>query len=85
MGKYKDLYKTIWSERPHRCEVCGYPIHEPVVHNFAHIHSKGARPDLKMDKSNIRILCSSVNRNDGKRGCHELEHTNPKAFKERMK
>lgn len=85
MNKLKALYAQIWNERAHVCAHCGVFISgDPVVHNFAHIRSKGARPDLKYDKSNIRILCSSVNRRDGKRGCHELEHTNPTAYQERV-
>lgn len=85
MGKLKELYKTIWDERPHKCEHCGHPIcvSEPIAHNFAHIKSKGSRPDLKFDKDNIRILCSTWNRHDNRRGCHELEHTNPEKFKQR--
>lgn len=82
MGKLKDLYAEIWDEREHKCANCGYPIYYPVVHNFSHIRSKGARPDLKFDKNNIEILCSTVNRNSGV-GCHELHHTNPKKYKER--
>jgi len=80
---YKELYAEIWNERPHKCQVCGIAIKDPVVHNFAHIRSKGARPDLKYDKANIRILCSTVNRKEGI-GCHELEHTNPEKLKERI-
>jgi hypothetical protein len=81
---YKELYLEIWQEREHRCVNCGMWIASPVYHNFSHIRSKGARPDLKYDKDNIEILCSSLNRNN-RIGCHELSHTNPKAFQERRK
>ncbi len=84
MGKYKNLYREIWNERPHVCEICGYPIKDPIAHVFAHIKSKGARPDLKYEKSNVRLLCSTWIRNDGKTGCHELEHSNPQKLKERI-
>jgi 5-methylcytosine-specific restriction endonuclease McrA len=84
LSKLKQLYKEIWQERPHRCEVCGYPISKPIAHVFAHIKSKGAHPSLKYAKSNIRLLCSTIIRSDNKRGCHELEHTNPEKFKERL-
>jgi hypothetical protein len=80
--KYKDLYAEIWSEREHKCSNCGIAIREPVVHNFSHIRSKGARPDLKYDKDNIEILCSSLNYFD-RAGCHELSHTNPEKYKQR--
>lgn len=72
----------VWDEREHVCSNCGVPIPYPAVHNFSHIRSKGARPDLKYDKDNIEILCSSVNQNF-RTGCHELSHTNPDKFKER--
>ena len=36
----------------------------------------------KHEKTNIELLCSSVNRHEG-RGCHELSHTNPQAYKKR--
>lgn len=85
MSKLKQIYREIWEERPHECSNCGYPISWPIAHVFAHIKSKGARPDLKHDKDNIRLLCSSWIREDGERGCHELEHTNPRAFRLRGK
>lgn len=84
MSKLKEMYLEIWNERPHKCELCGYPIREPIAHVFAHIKSKGARPDMKHEKSNIRLLCSSWIRQDGERGCHELEHTDPEKFRQRM-
>ena len=82
MGKFKDLYAEIWEEREHRCCNCGVWIGEPVVHNFSHVRSKGARPDLKFDKDNIEILCSTVNQVN-RVGCHSLHHTNPKKYRER--
>jgi len=83
MSKLKQLYKEIWQDREHRCANCGYPIHKPIAHVFSHKRSKGARPDLKYDKSNIELLCSTWIRQDDKRGCHELHHTNPNKFKKR--
>jgi len=83
MGKLKDLYWEIWEEREHICANCGYPLSRPIAHCFAHIRSKGARPDLKYDKDNIQLLCSTWIRHDDKPGCHTLEHTNPKKFRER--
>lgn len=79
--KLKKLYMEIWEERPHVCANCGHPIPYPIAHVFSHIRSKGARPDLKYDKSNIELNCSSVHRKD--RGCHELHHTNPEKYRER--
>lgn len=52
------LFTEIWFERDHICNKCGRVLHEPMrVHYFSHIHSKGARPDLRLDKNNIELLC----------------------------
>lgn len=52
------LFKEIWSEREHICCKCGRVLLEPMrVHYFSHIHSKGARPDLRLNKDNIELLC----------------------------
>jgi len=80
---YKALYEEIWNERPHICVNCGYVIDRPVVHVFAHKRSKGARPDLKLDKDNIVLECSTWIRRDGQPGCHELSHCKPSLYKER--
>lgn len=60
-SNYKKLYKEIWEERQVSgfciCEECGKGIYEPKVHNFAHVKSKGAYPELKYDKTNIKIKC----------------------------
>lgn len=80
--KLKDLYREIWAEREHSCVHCGQAILYPIVHNFSHIRSKGARPDLKFVKDNIEILCSTINQIN-RIGCHELSHTNPKEYRQR--
>ena len=79
----KDLFLEIWNERIHRCENCGLIINEAKAHNFSHIRSKGARIDLKFNKDNIEILCSTLDRIDKQIGCHESIHQNPKIYKER--
>lgn len=61
----KELFKRIWSERPHVCETCWIYIAEANVINFDHIKTKGSRPDLRLDPANIRILCSL---------CHQKRH-----------
>lgn len=84
MSPLKALYAEIWNERKHRCEVCGDPIREPVVHNFAHIYSRGAHPALKFVKLNIQLWCSTLTRRDKQIGCHESSHSsNPGAFRKR--
>lgn len=85
MGKLKDLYRQIWDERPRVCKVCGYPISTPLAHVFSHVYSKGAHPELKYERRNIELWCSTLIRSDGNRGCHELSHENPEAFTKRAK
>ena len=53
----KDLFKEIWEERCHNCNECWKYLQEAKVHNFSHIKSKWSRPDLRLEKSNIEILC----------------------------
>ena len=54
----KKLFFKIWSERPHICVNCkDYLGHEARAHNFAHIKPKGLYPELRLDPSNIMLLC----------------------------
>jgi len=57
MGAELDLFKEIWLEREHKCSVCGEPL--PIFYHgyMSHCISKGSRPDLKLLKENIDILC----------------------------
>lgn len=52
------VFRSIWDSRPHRCEVCDTPIHEPRAINFSHILPKGAYPEYKLDPRNIEIWCA---------------------------
>lgn len=57
-GDLQSLFLEIWGERPHYCAECNsYLGEEPLAIFFSHNHSRGARPDLKMDKNNITLLC----------------------------
>ena len=82
----KNMFREIWREKfgdnIGYCEVCGHPIREPRVHNFSHIYSRGARPDLRYDKRNIQVWCSSLDRD---KGCHTLWHNQPHRFWERAR
>lgn len=54
----KKLFLEIWEERPHFCVKCGLFLgSEPKVFYFSHIKSKGAHPELRLDKKNIELLC----------------------------
>lgn len=65
-GGQMALFKRIWHERPHRCEVCGVPIGEPTASNFSHLLPKGVYRNLKLDERNVEIWCEE---------CHEVWHT----------
>lgn len=56
------LFKEIWSEREHKCEVCESFIHEPSPSNFAHILAKGTYGKFRLLKDNIAILSASGGR-----------------------
>jgi len=79
MSTIKKLYRQIWKNRPHLCQVCGYPISKPVSHVFSHVYSKGAHPSLKYEPKNIELWCSTLIREDGI-GCHEAWHQKPNIF-----
>lgn len=67
-GDLQSLFQEIWNERPHKCTECGKDLgNDPKPIFFSHIKSRGAHPELKMDKNNIRLLCSA---------CHKFEDFN---------
>lgn len=58
-GDLQALFLEIWKERPHKCVHCGKNLgEEPKAIYFSHIKSRGAHPELKMDKNNIELLCA---------------------------
>lgn len=65
VGKEMDAFLKIWHERTRMCVNCGKDIRHFHPHNFHHLHTKGARPDLRCDAKNIVIVC---------KGCHDLAH-----------
>lgn len=50
------LFKEIWRDRLHISEVSGKPIRFFNVACFAHVVSKGSRPDLRLNPLNIILL-----------------------------
>jgi 5-methylcytosine-specific restriction endonuclease McrA len=62
----RELFAQIWNDRPHFCETCGVVLSEAKYHNFDHIIPKGRRPDLRLEPSNIRLVCLT---------CHTAKHT----------
>ena len=51
-----ELFKEIWNERPHICEVDGKPLGAFSVGLFSHVLTKGAYPGFRLYKKNI-VLC----------------------------
>ncbi len=60
MGAEKDLFLTIWGERPHFSCVSGdYLGEEAEVHFFSHLLGKGAFPAFQLLKQNIVLMSLS--------------------------
>lgn len=54
----KELFLSIWNTRKHFCTNCGVSLgKEPKVGYFSHIKGKGAYPELRLEESNISLLC----------------------------
>jgi hypothetical protein len=61
------LFREIWAERVHQCTHCKIKLEAPdntgdFVKMFAHIKSKGAYPELRLEKGNIMIHCFECHR-----------------------
>jgi hypothetical protein len=54
-----NLFKEIWRERLHRCEITNQPVFFAPI-TFAHVLSKGAWPELRLCKSNIILASPEV-------------------------
>jgi hypothetical protein len=52
----KALFEEIWEERERVDFITGEPIMEATVQNFAHVLSKGAYPQHRLNKENIVLL-----------------------------
>lgn len=50
------MFKQIWKERPHFCEVSGKPLGAFDVRMFSHVLCKGNHPKFRLYKKNI-VLC----------------------------
>lgn len=51
------IFRKIWEERPHACQVCGVSL--PVFDhwNYAHCLSKGSFNKFRLLKENIILMC----------------------------
>lgn len=54
----RELFAKIWGKREHVCSHCGAKLQEPIrSFYFSHIKSKGAFPELRLEESNIELMC----------------------------
>lgn len=60
------LFNEIWNERPRICKICQrvLTVFNPIL--FHHLKTKGSHPELRLEKSNIVLLCDA---------CHMGEHS----------
>ena len=70
-----DLFREIWWEREHICEICWKFIPEPRPECFSHILSKGRYPALRYMKSNVSIVCDQNchKENDRRNAWNDIE------------
>lgn len=54
------VFKEIWEERPHKCELTDEPIRTPTVKNFMHGWAKGCVKKYRNDKRNIFLVAEWV-------------------------
>ena len=59
------IFNEIWNESPRICKICQrvLTVFNPIL--FHHLRTKGSHPELRLEKSNIVLLCDS---------CHMGEH-----------
>lgn len=55
-----DLFKEIWHERPHICQVTNRLISNFDIRCFSHIVPKSLRNDLRLSKENIWIVLPEI-------------------------
>lgn len=74
-GSESDLFRKIWEERPHYCEICGTMIPEPKPESFSHRLSKGRYPALRYNPKNITLVCSMAchSENDSRNAWNDLQ------------
>lgn len=64
-GWYNWAIENVWDKRPHKCEVCGKELKEPVPSAFSHLLPRGSYRKYKTDERNISLQCVR---------CHSLWH-----------
>lgn len=66
-----EIFKIIWEEREHVCQVCSSTLHVFDVWNMAHILSKKSYPSFRLNKENIWLLCRSCHDKYDNRGVED--------------
>lgn len=52
-----EMFKMIWSERPHVCECCSSSLSSFSPICFSHILAKGSYPKFRLLKENVKLVC----------------------------
>lgn len=52
------VFKDIWAERPHICDICLQPIRKMKTFCFPHKLPKWKYPEYRYNKRNIWLVCS---------------------------
>lgn len=68
------VFAEIWKRRKHECEHCGIPIREARAENFSHRKPKSTHPELRLQESNISLLCGDCHDAYGNRGKQVFEN-----------
>jgi len=55
-----EVFKEIWNERKHECEICWKTIIEAQTFCFAHRCPKWTYPEHRLKKENISLVCSII-------------------------
>jgi len=73
-----EVFREIWEEREHICTNCKIHLgNDARAHYFAHIKPKKKHPELRLEKTNISLLCMQ---------CHyELDMGTKESFNKRTK
>ena len=79
-----DLFKEIWSERPHACSCCNSPLGnelQPIF--FSHLLAKSTYPKYRLDKRNIWLKCPTCHTQweTGDRSQPKFKKASEEAFK----
>jgi len=64
-AEWRELRYSILVERGARCECCGVTPKEGAVMNVDHIKPISKAPHLKLERTNLQVLCAKCNHGKG--------------------